>query len=144
MYRCRRVQLVTDDVLQTLGVGGMGAGERLEDEPDRLRRSLGSHLVVEAAPVGDLVRHVAGTGEELVVGIDDDPEGGALPRRLDQRAGIGLVPGALALLEQPEAGEVAQQPDTSVGTDLVGQSGPQRRSVQDGAGNGGTDEAPGS
>ena len=99
---------------------------------------------MEAAPVGDLVGHVTRAGEELVVGVDDDPERGTLPRRLDQRTGVGLVPGALALLEQPETGEVAQQPDASVGTDLVGQSGPQRRPIQDGAGNGGTDEAPGS
>ena len=144
MDRCRRVQLVADDVLQPLGVGGMGAGERLEDEPDRLRRPLGSHLVVTAAPLGDLARHVAGTGEELVVGVDDDAEGGALPRRLDQRTGVGLVPGSLALLEQPETGEVAQQADPSVSADFVGQSGPQRRFIQDGSGNRRPDEAPGS
>ena len=96
-----------------------------------------------AAPLGDLLRHVSGTGKELVVGVDDDPERGALPRRLDQRTGVGLVPGSLALLKQPETGEVAQQADASVGADLVGQSGPQRRFIQDGARDGGPDEAPG-
>ena len=42
--RRSRVQQVADDVLQPLGVGGVCAGERLEDEPDGLRRSLRGYL----------------------------------------------------------------------------------------------------
>ena len=72
----------------------------------------GGALAGLAAPVGDTPGHVAGGEEHRVVGVDQRSQGG---RRLGQVHQLGelpclpvKLPGTPALVEQPQAGAVAQ------------------------------------
>ena len=82
---------------------------------------------VRGAGLGDAGRHVAGRQEPRVVGVDHGGEGRDLRRaRPAGRAGrrqAGRRPGALALLQQPQAHDVAQVADRAVDAELVGEPG---------------------
>ena len=78
-------------------------------------------LPVRAAMLGDLTRHLAGF--EKRVGIDvalNGPRGGGHARQLVVRVLRAFqAPGALAFLQQPQPGDILQQPDLAADADLV-------------------------
>ena len=102
-------------------------GQALEEHAHQRRGVVGHGLARLGAERADARRHVARPQEALVVGVDERGERG---RRLGDRGQLlvgravaGRPQGAAALLDQPQADDVAQQPDRAAHAALVGEVG---------------------
>ncbi len=114
----------------------MGQRERVEDARGDLGGRLGHRLAGPGAVGAEAFGHVAGGGEDRVVGVDDAAQARDVAGRFDQVLDVEVgpvpAPGAHGLLEEPQAGDVAQEADRAVGAALVGEARLQRLDAEDG------------
>ena len=145
VHRLRRGAREQRRSLDTVGEGG---GEALDDGPAPFRPPcVGAVRPRVAIPRGDAAWHVPGGLEGGIVGVEHLARrwarGGLLEKLGEVDAGAAALPVPDRFTQQPEAHDVAQEADSPVGADLVGEVGrPGRlghhRSVQFDA-----DESPG-
>ena len=138
---------VAGDVVEVLGNVAVAEGERVEDAADDLGHALGDHGSRSRAVVLDARRRVVAVEELGGVAVDDAAQAG---HRAGERDELGVgVDGALrrpvasAGLEQPQTGDVAQQPDRPGIPALVGDVGPAGAVGDDRLGDLDADEGPG-
>ncbi len=144
VHRLRRGAREQRRSLDTVGECG---GEALDDCPGRFGHRRRSGQATRAVPRGDATRHVPGGQEGGVVGVEHFARRWArsgLVKELDEvDAGAAALPVSDRFTQQPEAHDVAQEADSPVGADLVGEVGRSGRLGQHRSAQFNADQSPG-